>query len=515
DKLAVNIWADYEAENNQNSNAKIEVSEQVSVLNTTDKKTQDYVVTFSIGNKELDAGITDFSVNIYLEKGDGTIADINEVKVGNTAVATYANTQVKANAENPEGSTTLSNFASTQSVDIAAGSEVVIATKLTSKTANYAKVNLSYNDVSSTNAALCIRGTSLILDIRESAGQTYYIYLKNTGTTNITDLSLSSLGLTLTFDNSYESLLQQGTRNEGGTNKTYYYVEMGTLPTATANEYIKWRYISEDGKTKFTNEEQPFSLKGTYILETDVQHLTNSSTSNADSINKNKILRNDGVANNMLLSVSYQNNYTANWDNGTGYLTGDNSTIKANDYALSTVRQYINGTNVRKAANTDDLEWSGTETVPVNESSQNSNMLTDLCINAEEDVVYNKIVARSLNDLYSDMGEGLGDDTNYLTDTAYALGAGKVSNTDTLTEKFWLPSFAEVKDLLASSDSYELYQEDAGADWNTSNTDGYYWLRSPYADYSVSAYYVSYNGDCHYNFVDDYYCAALAAFTLA
>ncbi|MBQ3495030.1 MAG: hypothetical protein IJA69_06400, partial [Clostridia bacterium] len=491
DKLAVNIWADYEAENNQNSNAKIEVSEQVTTI-ASGAAAKDYVVTFSIGNKELDAGITDFSVNIYLEKGDGTIADINEVKVGNTAVATYANTQVKANAA------TLSNFVSTQSVDIAAGSEVVIATKLTSKTANYAKVNLSYTDVSATYSALCIRGTSLFLDIRETAGQTYYIYLKNTGTTNITGLSLSSLGLTLTFDNSYESLLQHDSTNN------YYYVEMGTLPTATANEYIKWRYISEDGQTKFTNEEQPFSLKGTYILETDVQNLTKNNT----------LLRNDGNANNMLAAVSYQTNYVFDSNNSTGYLTDDNSTIKANDYALSTVRQYINGTNVAKTANMPS--WSGVETITAKEGCQNSNMLTDFCINSEEDVVYNKIVARSLNDLYSDMGEGLGGNTNHLTDTAYAIGAGKVTNTDTLTEKFWLPSFVEVKNLLASSDSYKPFGgSDAGADWNTSNNDDYYWLRSPDADYSSNAYGVSGNGDCGSNTVFIVICAARAAFTLA
>ncbi|MBQ3494399.1 MAG: hypothetical protein IJA69_03190, partial [Clostridia bacterium] len=438
-------------------------------------------------------------------KGEATVATINEVKVGDTAVTSYAGQELKANA------LSLTHFAGTQNVSIPASGQVAIKTNLTAKTPNFAKVNLAYNDMSTVQPKLLIRGTSLFLDDSKDS-QNYYIYLINTDKTNaISNLSLADLGLSLTIDNSnsFDELVQYDSTN------SYYYVEMGTMPneTNTGSEYIKWRYISEDGQTKFINEEQPFSLKGTYILETDVQHLTNCAVNNPDCINNSKTLRNDDVANNMLLSVSYQNSYIKNWDNVTGYLTGENSSINANDYALSTIRQYINGTNVAKATS-DTTSWKGFETITPKETSQNSNMLIDLCINADEDVVYNKISARSLKDLYSDMGEGL-DNINYLTDTAYALGAGKVSNADTLTEKFWIPSFAEVKNLLATSDSYAPYQsEDAGADWNTSNMHGYYWLRSPRAVHSSDAYFVYYGGNCYYQSVNVYYCAARACFNL-
>ena len=77
----------------------------------------------------------------------------------------------------------------------------------------------------------------------------------------------------------------------------------------------------------------------------------------------------------------------------------------ANDYVTSTIRRYINGTNVFTGANQyyenigefNDHRWSVKNT-----NSHYSNMLTDFCID-KNDMILNKISARILADLYTGM----------------------------------------------------------------------------------------------------------------
>ncbi|MBQ3493934.1 MAG: hypothetical protein IJA69_00810, partial [Clostridia bacterium] len=432
DKLSVNISSNYAS--NVNSNAKIEISEQVSAIAANDATPKQYTVTFKIGNTELDAALEDFDINIELIKGEATVATINEVKVGDTAITSYAGQELKANA------LSLTDFAGTQNVSIPASGQVAIKTNLTAKTPNFAKVNLGYTIPD--GKTLQIRSTSLFLDDSKT-NQNFYIYLNNTSTTAaITDLSLADLDLTVSLDNS--NSLDELVQHDGEAN--YYYVEMGTMPnsTNTGSEYIRWRYISEDGITK---DATPFTTKGTYILE---------------SYNAT-----------LMPTRAFQ----ANLDDSYTYVK--DTTIYANDYALSQIRAYVKG-----------------------------DMLTDFCIDADEDVVYNKISARSLKDLYSSIGR---NGESYVGKEKYT----DVTNSEE-ADKLWLPSFQEIKNLLAESDSYAPYVgEDAGADWSTATgASDYYWLRSPNADDSYGAYWVAVDGTCRDDGVDSRYWAARAAFNL-
>ncbi|MBQ3494346.1 MAG: hypothetical protein IJA69_02920, partial [Clostridia bacterium] len=255
--------------------------------------------------------------------------------------------------------------------------------------------------------------------------------------------SLADLDLTVSLDNS--NSLDELVQHDGEAN--YYYVEMGTMPNATntGSEYIRWRYISEDGITK---DATPFTTKGTYILE----------SYNATLMPNNRA-------------------WQENVDDGYTYVK--DTTIYPSDYALSSIRAYVKG-----------------------------DMLTDFCINTDEDVVYNKISARSLKDLYSSIG---------LNGESYV---GKENYTDVTNseeaDKLWLPSFQEIKNLLAESENYGLNSPDAGTDWSTATgVSDSYWLRSPDADFSIVAYYVFSDGHCVTYGVDSADFAARAAFTLA
>ncbi|MBQ3494626.1 MAG: hypothetical protein IJA69_04350, partial [Clostridia bacterium] len=212
----------------------------------------------------------------------------------------------------------------------------------------------------------------------------------------------------------------------------------------TGSEYIRWRYISEDGQTK---DATPFTTKGTYILESYNKPLMPSRAFQAN-VDDNKYVK--------------------------------DTTINANDYALSTIRAYVKG-----------------------------DMLTDFCIDADEDVVYNKISARSLKDLYSSIGP---NGESYVGKEKYT----DVTNSQE-ADKLWLPSLQEIKNLLAQSDNYSTNSgPDAGTDWSTAaGAYDYYWLRSPYADLSDNALFVSGGGGCTYYTVKFPSCPTRAAFTLA
>lgn len=76
----------------------------------------------------------------------------------------------------------------------------------------------------------------------------------------------NSVALTLSF-NAIGGLLKLDVSEK------YWYVEMGTISTATEIEYIRWRYISADDTTPYTHDGlAPCGSPGTmgyFILETD------------------------------------------------------------------------------------------------------------------------------------------------------------------------------------------------------------------------------------------------------
>ena len=258
------------------------------------------------------------------------------------------------------------------------------------------------------------------------------IYITNNNE-NYSTLDLSTINLSIKFEE-LSSLIHEGTRLVGEETKTFFYVEMGTIP-GTANEsglateeYLKWRYISGDGKMAYISTTAPTNTIGTYILETNVTTLTQNNSMLINDVEDMGML---GTKTYTLLQVAYQNQHKL--ESG-GYVLSENENIAANDYAYSTVRKYINGEKIYKR-NTS--------------TSHYSDMFSDFCIDTENDLIYKKIISRTLTSLYSDIWEtdvylaGVSDSEKNF----YALNNDYDMNE---RDKFWLPSYVELRDLLCN-----------------------------------------------------------------
>ncbi|MBQ3493830.1 MAG: hypothetical protein IJA69_00265, partial [Clostridia bacterium] len=480
DILSVNISSNYAS--NVNSNAKIEVSEQVSVLNTTDEKTKDYTVTFKIGNTELDAALEDFDINIELIKGEATVAEVQEVSVAGTKTD-FAATEYKA-------STTELSFLPNESITIPAGSAVAsgkteIDVVISAKTPNFAKTNIAYDLSEINDTKVYVRSASLFLDSSKET-QTLKIYICNNNTEAKT-ISLADLGMTLSFDNSnnYDELVQHDAE------ENYYYVEMGTIPnsTNTGSEYIRWRYISEDGQTK---DATPFTTKGYYVLET--------------MVHNNTTIRADG---NSLGYCNYNNEYVYQQVDGKyqgTHLTTGWENIKANDYATSTIRQYMNNTTEVVSTCAKSTNANNITTYTPDTTKYQSNMYIDYCIDPDNDVVYSLIQGRKISDLYKNNNSN-GTDVEAPTFTSNELDMDA-------EDKFWLLSAQELATIVSSDENLLEGWHAEDIIWDSGNFTGQYWLRSPNADDSHGAHGVNSVGYCDSHGALNG-CAARAAFTLA
>ena len=212
----------------------------------------------------------------------------------------------------------------------------------------------------------------------------------------------------------------------------------------------------------------------------------------------NTLLERDDETGYLLNQVAFNHSYLGHGSDTSYYHNGDEweeYNILANDYATSTVRQYINGNNVYKAANTSGSGYtSGSEP---DTKSDYSNMYTDFCIDTENDIVYKAITGRTLKDLYLDHGDGpYSEQTVDFPEQLTKLN--QEGYTSSTVDKFWLLSYKEAKALL----SYTGWPSDKRSN---------YWLRSPY----LAAFYVYGVG---YGFVFNYVYrgnyAARAAFTM-
>ena len=284
--------------------------------------------------------------------------------------------------------------------NVFAGQTLEIDIDMNSTTTNpaFIKVKLSYQNLPS---SVTVNSTSVFL--RNSISSVYKIFIRNTSE-NI--FSLSSINLTISFEE-ISRILQHDTTND------YYYVEMGTYPTATGNEYIRWRYFS-NGSTPYTyNASTAPSGIGYFILQSDL-----SGVLDADGQQK--------------LSLSFNNEYLSSAQSKNGW-----TNIHANDYATSAVRQYINGNNVYK-----DYTSITSGYAP---SGRISNMLDDLYIDIEDDYVYSMITPRTLFDLYGNAGSSSSTPTSIefpvFSDSATVVYGGMD------TDRFWIPSYYELNGL--------------------------------------------------------------------
>ena len=232
------------------------------------------------------------------------------------------------------------------------------------------------------------------------------------------------------------------------------------------------------------------------------------------------------LANNYTGTVcAYQSSMSVT-DMESGNAVNTEYNTNANDYKTSTIRRYMNYTGdnkvVKHASWQDAGGLLGAGELPedlvfgCNESSQATNMVTDLNIDIEQDIIYNEIFARSLkDDLYADIGASNTDDE---VGTAVDVPDVTVQGlNDTDSDKFWLLSVAEANTLFPAGSS-----GDADRDWNGTDQlmdeEGnflmdIYWLRSPNSSDTVFAYNVYSDGNVDSVYVI-YFNAARPAFQI-
>ena len=369
-------------------------------------------------------------------------------------------------------------------VEVLAGQTMEIDIAMTSLNENYLKVNLTYNNLPST---VTINSTSLYMpqnttgDLADGQERTYKIYIKNTANTS---LNLSSINLNVSFEEK-TSLLQQGVSEYTG--KNMWYVEMGTIPTSTGNEYIKWRYFS-NGSTHYDYSATAPTGMGYFIMETYNSSFVSTAIGG--------------------LRVSFNNDYVMMSSDDATHNQNGWTNINANDYSTSTIRQYINGNNVQKSSSS--LYDSTSETTTFIPNGTTSNMYKDLNIDIENDLVYSKIIGRSLSDLYTNMGWDWEPSSPTFPNVDFPdfTGASIVYN-ETDTDKFWILSDYEAYNLLSNGVN--------GDSMDSSSTDrewgDYYWFRSPNFDEVYTVYCIGIGGGLYgYNDVWDDSLLARPAF---
>ena len=372
-------------------------------------------------------------------------------------------------------------------IEFATG-ETTLTVSMTSLNANYIKNIVSYDSgtvdysTKGTSGTLFVHSTSLYLPQNssgeltsgESKGLTIYV-------NNNTSSAITISGLKVSFEEK-ENLLQKDTENK------YWYVEMGTVMRETESEYIRWKYIASvddssgsDVATKYTtfDADSAPTGKGYFYLETNVL----------------SAIGRDGTNN--MIEVLFNNDYTYAGNTGNYHNLHGFTNVEANDYATSNVRQYINGNDAY-----DSSTYSNSIYTP---SGRLSNMYTDLNINTE-DAVFEKIVARTIGELYKNNKDSSSGGEITFPDLSGADEGYQYQKTD--EDAFWLLSYYEVYQLTGGSSTTS---SDSGRVWPTDLVN-IYWLRSPDSSYSHIACGVSTSGGLAYGNVDYSLIAARSAF---
>ena len=210
------------------------------------------------------------------------------------------------------------------------GQRTEIFLQMSSNISNFARMFINYD--STTNSDVKVNASSLYL---KSSG-IYKIYIDNNSSSAV---NLNTLGITIQYDEK-ESILQYDETNK------YFYVEMGTLmrDNATQNEYIKWRLIGTQ-----TAEATSSTASQYTIFDIESTTAPSAGTVGVFILETNTLLERDDETGYLLNQVAFNHSYLGHGSDTSYYHNGDEweeYNILANDYATSTVRQYINGNNV-------------------------------------------------------------------------------------------------------------------------------------------------------------------------
>ena len=452
----------------------------------------------------------DFGFTITINRGQATFG------YDNVLFSTTATTAVVESVNVDGASTTYDTpviFANAEAISL--NSETIgekeektvkITLKAQGSSSAYQRLRLTYSNLPE---GLRVNSTSIFLP-EDGTEKVYTIKFYNQTSEEI---SLENVQATISLEK-VDKLLMPDEANK------YYYVEMGTVMRDTENEYIRWRYISADGETPI-GDAAVSSLNGTYILETDLMSEYMSSLNeivgSGQPTAEDMVTIDNYLANNYTGTVcAYQSSMSVKYmESGTAIGINTEYNTNPNDYKTSTIRRYMNYTGDNKVVK--HVSWQdaggivGVGELPedlvfgCNESSQATNMVTDLNIDIKEDIIYNEIFARSLkDDLYADIGASNGDTT---TGTVVEVPSVSVEGlNDTNSDKFWLLSVAEADTLFTSNGEQ---------DWNESEQIlDRYWLRSPDSSYTYLACDVDSGGNISGNYVF-FYEAARPAFQIS
>lgn len=257
-----------------------------------------------------------------------------------------------------------------------------------------------------------------------------------------------------------------------------YYVEMGERDN---NGKVKWLIIGISGTdgtpTALTTEDKTAFRKGLMLNKTYVML-------------SEKILYTESIEN---FGISFQNEYKYD-DSASPASKNTNNDYSAQDYATSTIRNYLKGKTVQRADKAANFIFSpdGTEV----------NLLTSY--NIKNSKIYNTIQGRTLANLY----EGLEDEKHSKAVIWSSDYSGEDKNLiATAEDKLWLLNSVEVTSLLGTESSViktSIYASSSGgANW---------WLRSPSTAYADYAKYITNTGSLFANFVNEAYRGVRPAF---
>ena len=452
-------------------------------LTSSDQITQDtelsgtLILTISAPN--LSAGETvDLSgITITIEEYIDAAVQVTSVSSSGATTDTYTDLT---------GGVAIDGSIDLSGIEFATG-KTTLTISMTSLSAKYIKNKVSWVNTS----GVTISSTSLYLPQNSSEQLTsgesrdLKIYVNNTSgsTTTIS-------GLEVEFEEK-EDLLQVTEEGKPSTytEEGYWYVEMGTYSTTSDNaegkresEYLRWRYFSNTtSHYEFDRNTRPTG-EGYFILESYFSSFAS---------------RNGGLYcswNNDYLNASPYKHQLNGWTN-----------IDANDYSTSTIRQYMNSEELVSKSYTNTSTDAGIVCSPSTNSSDQSNMFTDLHIDPDNDIIYTDIIGRTLGDLYTDMSNSGTNpqDVDFPKGSPDDWTGATITYSKEDTDKFWLLSYYEAYHML-------------GADTSSSTTDrewgSTYWLRSPYSSNSNNAYRVYMLGSLTYVNVNTYKYAVRAAF---
>lgn len=365
---------------------------------------------------------------------------VNEIKISNYVDENYVSQTKIIDGWNGKYLKESASVSLGSGLNVVQGETLEIAITMTNLTSSYLRANLTYSDLGD----MSVRTTGLIMPINSGktveSGQakTMKIYISSSSDEGY---DLSQYSLNISFTSLGTSLLQDS--------GSYYYVEMGTVPntSGTGAEYLKWKLVSNDLSTRYTYSSTKPTGKSFFVLTTKLSHVKGS-----DGVQINKV-----CASNDWIEITDEGNGTSKYHQLNGW-----TNILADDYATSTMRAYITGEKVYKGGTATD---SSSVSSP-SSATDYSDVYTDFCIDKDNDIVYQNIIGRTLEDLYDgcvNYGyDGLGFPT-------FNEGAKQIeSNT---VDKLWIPSYTENKNILGggSWESNDLIYE-------------YCWMRDNYGD---------------------------------